>query len=533
MEGSAAYLAQEYAVGESLDIVLRERGPVPLTETLPLVDQLADAIDAAARRGLSHGLLHPRDVLLTADGPVITGFGIAWALTQAGVRLPVRRPYSAPERVAGVDWGLPADVFALAAMTHELLLTRRVTGPSDDAESSLAEITGLGGAALAEVFAVSLAADPATRHGDARAFAAALRVAAEVEPPIESDGFRTQDDETAGEPEHERAVEPLHVRAVTAPILDTEPESDAFDRPLREAEVSDFQIDVRADQSDSGTQPPPRTWELPEPPKALQAGAYGNNRLQAAIRPAAVALVVGLLGGFLAGYGLGSRVSPNREVSLPPATLEGSATGSAQVSAAQIARGTATPETGASSAPPPAASKAPAPPAPERQVPQAGPPPGPTMPTGRLELRSTPAGAQAAVNGEPRGTTPLTLREMPLGSYTIRLTRDGYAAQERQVRLTPSRPNVSLSARLQRVPAAAREAPRHGSLSIESRPAGARVFLDNRLVGTTPLAVSNVPVGSAAVRIEQDGYQSWTSTVQITSGEQSRVGASLDRREAK
>jgi serine/threonine protein kinase len=92
VEGNVVYLAQEYAVGDSLDVVLREQRPVPPADALPMVDQLADAIDAAARRGLHHGLLHPRDVLLTAEGPVVTGFGIAQALTQAGVRLPVRRP---------------------------------------------------------------------------------------------------------------------------------------------------------------------------------------------------------------------------------------------------------------------------------------------------------------------------------------------------------------------------------------------------------------------------------------------------------
>jgi hypothetical protein len=323
------------------------------------------------------------------------------------------------------------------------------------------------------------------------------------------------------------------VGAVTASILDEEPASDASELSLREAEVSDVRIDVHADEAEAPAPPPARTWELPEPPKALQAGAHADDRPKTAMRLAAAALVVGLAVGFAAGYGLGSRTRPIGEMTPPATGPEGSAVGLAPGSTGQIARDTVALETGTPGAPPPAVPNAPTPRAPERQVQQVGPPPGPTMPTGRLLVRSTPAGAQAAVNGEPRGTTPLTLREMPLGSYTIRLMRDGYEAEDRQIRLTPARPNVSLSVRLERVRIAAREGPRSGSLSVESRPAGARVFLDNRLVGTTPLAISSVPAGSAAVRIEQEGYQPWTSTVQITSGEQSRVRASLDRRASR
>ena len=181
VEAGAAYLAQSYVVGDSLDVVMREQGPARPGEALETIDRLAGAIDAAAARGLHHGLLHPRDVLMTAEGPVLTGFGIAQALAQAGIALPVRRPYSAPERVAGAAWGLPADVFALAAMAFELMVGRRVAGPGDDAGVGLGELAGLGGAALVDLFATALATEPDRRFGDAGAFAAALRQAVRTE----------------------------------------------------------------------------------------------------------------------------------------------------------------------------------------------------------------------------------------------------------------------------------------------------------------------------------------------------------------
>ena len=67
-------------------------------------------------------------------------------------------------------------------------------------------------------------------------------------------------------------------------------------------------------------------------------------------------------------------------------------------------------------------------------------------------------------------------------------------------------------------------------LTIESRPEGARVFLDGKLIGTTPLAIPGVGAGEHAIRLERDGYQHWSSSVRIVTGEQNRVTASLEER---
>ena len=66
-----------------------------------------------------------------------------------------------------------------------------------------------------------------------------------------------------------------------------------------------------------------------------------------------------------------------------------------------------------------------------------------------------------------------------------------------------------------------------GSLFVESSPPGARVFLNGRAAGQTPLLLNNQVVGSRAVRVALDGYDSWTSTVQIVTGRQARLRAQL------
>ena len=72
--------------------------------------------------------------------------------------------------------------------------------------------------------------------------------------------------------------------------------------------------------------------------------------------------------------------------------------------------------------------------------------------------------------------------------------------------------------------------PVEGSLVIVSRPTGAHVLLDGRLVGTTPVTLTATKAGSHVVRLELTGYAVWLASVQVTAGTQNRVTASLERR---
>jgi hypothetical protein len=67
-----------------------------------------------------------------------------------------------------------------------------------------------------------------------------------------------------------------------------------------------------------------------------------------------------------------------------------------------------------------------------------------------------------------------------------------------------------------------------GSIVVETRPTTARVFIDGREAGRTPLVVPNVRAGSHVVRIELDGHRTWTSSVRVVAGERRRVTASLE-----
>jgi len=75
--------------------------------------------------------------------------------------------------------------------------------------------------------------------------------------------------------------------------------------------------------------------------------------------------------------------------------------------------------------------------------------------------------------------------------------------------------------------ASARRIAFRGSMIVYSRPSGARVFLNGRGAGTTPLVLKDQSVGSRVVRIELDGYQAWTSAVQVVTNTSTSVRADL------
>jgi hypothetical protein len=53
----------------------------------------------------------------------------------------------------------------------------------------------------------------------------------------------------------------------------------------------------------------------------------------------------------------------------------------------------------------------------------------------RLVITSDPAGARVTVDGVGWGVTPITIRHLPPGVKVIRVTKDGYVSEEREVRI--------------------------------------------------------------------------------------------------
>jgi hypothetical protein len=134
------------------------------------------------------------------------------------------------------------------------------------------------------------------------------------------------------------------------------------------------------------------------------------------------------------------------------------------------------------------------------------------------------------VNGQSHGVTPLTLRDLAFGTHTIEVSHPGHTTRRQRVTLSERRParSVDLELRPTSVATPAEVATTTGSLQVLSRPAGAQVFVDDALIGTTPLLLSNVAAGSRGLRVELSGYKVWTTAVRIEPGARARVSASLE-----
>ena len=150
------------------------------------------------------------------------------------------------------------------------------------------------------------------------------------------------------------------------------------------------------------------------------------------------------------------------------------------------------------------------------------------MANGRLLMRSTPPGVRVVVNGEVRGTTPLALGDLSYGAYEIRFSLDGYESKNRRPDLSQDDPIATISADLARATDTRTASLGVGSIFVDTRPRGVEVWLDQQLIGESPMSIPNVSTGAHEVEFRHAGYRNWTTSVQVDASGQARVTASLD-----
>jgi hypothetical protein len=144
--------------------------------------------------------------------------------------------------------------------------------------------------------------------------------------------------------------------------------------------------------------------------------------------------------------------------------------------------------------------------------------------------------ANVYVDGEKRGLTPRSLRDVPLGSHTVRVTRPGYVPQEQTVVLTPEEPAARLNFTMRRAdaaapPGAARPPAVKSVLTVlvDSTPPGARIRIDGRELGVTPLMVRQMRPGSHTIELRLAGYRPWSQRITVAAGDDRRLSATLER----
>jgi serine/threonine protein kinase len=329
---------------------------------------------------------------------------------------------------------------------------------------------------------------------------------------------------------------------VSEPVLDPEPEPTLIDPTIA--------LDPPLRVEPAGREPESmlfRTFgDAPErtlAPAPVQEQAAHTPPLVVLALTLGLGLAVGAAGGYLIGHRSGERAAQRAlggETGTTAATFGDASPPTSGPDAAAPATGD-TPRP-APAAPSPSASLPSAPAATSQTPPAAVDAPAtprgrptPAVPaTGQLAIRSTPSRAGVMIDGAWRGRTPITVRGLSVGTHSVRIVEDGYVSETRRVAVDARAAGTTVSFQLARVRGAERPAPaakpgaKTGVLRVESRPSGAAVLIDGRVVGTTPLQISDLEPGPHQVRLELPGHRPWSTSTTIVAGQSIRVAASLE-----
>ncbi len=207
------YVDMRLIAGRDLASVLEESGAMNPVRAVGIIEQVADALDAAHAIDLVHRDIKPSNILLgRRDFVYLIDFGIAQdvnatRLTRTGAAIGTFA-YMAPERLDTGETGPSSDIYSLACVLYECL-TGQLPFPGDSMQQQIAghlsktpprpsAVTAGVSPAFDEVIAHGMAKEPGLRYPTVIALAEAARgalerVPEETPPPVApSPGAPTQ-----------------------------------------------------------------------------------------------------------------------------------------------------------------------------------------------------------------------------------------------------------------------------------------------------------------------------------------------------
>ena len=139
------FITMEYIEGKDLRALIREKKKFTPEETVNVIQQVCQALDAAHSAGVIHRDLKPQNIMQDGSGRIVVmDFGLARTLhgdgmTQTGALVGTME-YMSPEQALGKDLDQRSDIFALGLILFELL-TGKTPFQADSALASLIKRT--------------------------------------------------------------------------------------------------------------------------------------------------------------------------------------------------------------------------------------------------------------------------------------------------------------------------------------------------------------------------------------------------------
>ena len=145
---------------------------------------------------------------------------------------------------------------------------------------------------------------------------------------------------------------------------------------------------------------------------------------------------------------------------------------------------------------------------------------------GTLDITSHPNGARVMINDEYYNRTPMKTK-LRSGVYIVKLNKRGYKPLTREVSIRKGKV-TSRNFELEKI----RPLPRKGRLKIYSHPENAKVIIQNREYGRTPVEVQ-LPEGNYFVEIKKKGYLPYEKEVYVERREVTYINADLEKKHAR
>ena len=192
--GGRLYIAMRLVDGSDLKRLLANQGALDAVRALQLLEQVADALDAAHERGLVHRDVKPSNVLIDGRGHVyLADFGLSRRLDEqapglGGTRSLGTLDYVAPEQIRGEELDGRADLYSLGCLLYECLTDRPPFERASDTAVVFAHLQEdppvLPG--LEQVIQRALAKRPDDRYQSGRELVGAARKALGIAQPRRS-----------------------------------------------------------------------------------------------------------------------------------------------------------------------------------------------------------------------------------------------------------------------------------------------------------------------------------------------------------
>lgn len=121
------YLVLEFVEGKTLKQLIRERGALPVDETIRIALQLCNALEHAHAKGLIHRDVKPQNIIINDKGLVkVADFGIArfvdaTTVTYMGTNVLGSVHYVSPEQARGEMVDKKTDIYSLGVVLYEMM----------------------------------------------------------------------------------------------------------------------------------------------------------------------------------------------------------------------------------------------------------------------------------------------------------------------------------------------------------------------------------------------------------------------------